>query len=583
MSASAASRLRQLATQYHGGELDLQTYRQLRAELLDRLTISDADPEESSTTLPQRTRPVVTTPAAVPVPPLMPAPVPVPAVPAPARVAPPPSAAPAPRPQPAAATAAAPEAPGARSGMGTYIVVALIALLGFGAVWFFYLRPSPAANDGLSVQAGTESESYSAIHDFLDADDWSDEQIANFNTRWATLPDDLRASALDQPWYQNFVERVRSRVKEQRALTATADSAGTVEGPLASLASSVGIDISAPDRPVAPRIVEAAGDVAADETQAVNPAPTKVSSKAAAPVAALSPAKTVATSTPAGQAGKSGAASSQAASGAAAKSAAPQPAPPGGPDPCAAKVGTRKPQCRDALSTGGLGPFLAVISKGEFQMGNKDVTQEQPVHRVAFAKPFAIAEFETSQAEYRRFCTETKRACEAQPWTGDDLPVVRVNWQDARDYVTWLSKVSGRNYRLATEAEWEFAARSGGPALYPSGNALAQTDAVFSGVTKPAAPATRNRQMYVNTSRDNSPKLYHTIGNAREWVEDAWSPNYAGAPDDGSARRSGDGALRVVRGGAYTDIAAKLRFTTREGIDSATRDNVTGFRVVREL
>jgi formylglycine-generating enzyme required for sulfatase activity len=579
MSASAASRLRQLATLYHSGELNLQSYRQQRAELLDRLTSSDPDPEESGNTLPQRTRPV-TAPVAMPAP--------VPDVAVPAAVAPalapaqaPPPAAQAPRPQPAVAAAAA--TPARKGGMGTYIVLALIALLGFGAVWFFYMRPAPVANDAWSVQAGTDTESYSAIHDFLDADDWSDEQIANFNTRWATLPDDMRASALDQPWYQNFVERVRSRVKEQRALTATAESAGTVEGPLASLASTVGIDISSPDKPVAPRIVEVAGEDSADEKEPVAHTATKSSAPPAKPTAVSSPAKTAVAPARASQPGRSGASTAQAASGAAAKTPAPQVVPPAGPDPCASKVGTRKPQCRDALSTGGLGPYLAVISKGEFQMGNKDVTQEQPVHRVAFAKPFAIGEFETSQAEYRLFCTETKRACEAQPWTGDDLPVVQVSWQDARDYVTWLSKVSGRNYRLATEAEWEFAVRSGGPALYPSGNALGQTDAVFSGVTRPTAPATRNRQMYVNTSKDNAPKLYHTIGNVREWVEDAWSPNYAGAPDDGSARKSAEGALRVVRGGAFTDIAAKLRFTTREGIDSATRDNVTGFRVVREL
>jgi formylglycine-generating enzyme required for sulfatase activity len=578
MSASAASRLRQLATQYHSGELNLQSYRQQRAELLDRLTSTDADPEESGTTLPQRTRPV-TAPVAMPAP-VPAAAVPAPTAPAPAPVQPPPAAHP-PRPQPAVAAAVA--TPERKGGIGTYIVVALIALLGFGAVWFFYMRPAPVANDGLSAQAGADTESYSAIHDFLDADDWSDEQIANFNTRWATLPDDMRASALDQPWYQNFVERVRSRVKEQRALTATAESAGTVEGPLASLASSVGIDISSPDEPVAPRIVEAASEDSADKKEPVARTASKGSAQPAKATAVTPPAKTAVASAPSSQPGRSGASTAQAASAAAAKTPAPHAVPPAGPDPCAAKVGTRKPQCRDALSTGGLGPFLAVISKGEFQMGNKDVSQEQPVHRVAFAKPFAIGEFETSQAEYNLFCTETKRACEAQPWTGDDLPVVQVSWQDARDYVTWLSKVSGRNYRLATEAEWEFAVRSGGPALYPSGNALGQTDAVFSGVTRPTAPATRNRQMYVNTSKDNSPKLYHAIGNVREWVEDAWSPNYAGAPDDGSARGSAEGALRVVRGGAFTDIAAKLRFTTREGIDSATRDNVTGFRVVREL
>src|SRR5688572_33300816 len=105
MSASAASRLRQLATLYHSGELNLQSYRQQRAELLDRLTSSDPDPEESGNTLPQRTRPV-TAPVAMPAP--------VPDVAVPAAVAPalapaqaPPPAAQAPRPQPAVAAAAA--------------------------------------------------------------------------------------------------------------------------------------------------------------------------------------------------------------------------------------------------------------------------------------------------------------------------------------------------------------------------------------------------------------------------------------------------------------------------------------------
>lgn len=570
MSASAATRLRQLATQYHSGEINLQSYRQQRAELLDRLTSSDADPEESSTTLPQRTRPAAT-----------PAPPPAPATAAAPPLAPPPApAAQAPRPKPPAAE---PPQSKPRSGMGTYAVVALIALLGFGAVWFFYMRQAPATYEGQAMQPGADTESYSAIRDFLDADDWSDEQIANFNTRWATLPDDMRAAALDQPWYQNFVERVRSRVKEQRALTATADSAGTVEGPLAALASSVGIDISSPDRPVAPRVVEVAGEESAGPKEKVAHTATKAPAPAATPAAAAPVAKAATASTPTHQA-RPGASAAQAGSAQVTRTAAQPPAPPVGPDPCRAMVGARKPQCRDALSTGGHGPTLAVVSRGEFQMGNKDVSQEQPVHTVKFDKSFAIAEFETSQAEYRLFCTETKRDCEAQPWTGDDLPVVRVSWQDARDYVTWLSKVSGRNYRLATEAEWEFAVRGGTQALYPSGNALLPIEAVFStGVTKPTAPAGRNRQMYANTTRDSGPKLYHAIGNVREWVEDAWSPNYSGAPEDGSARKSGSGAQKVVRGGAYTDIAAKLRFTTREGLDAATRDNVTGFRVVREL
>ena len=586
MSASAATRLRQLATQYHGGELDLASYRRLRAELLDRLTATDGDAEEAGSTTPQRPR-AAAAPAAVPAPAPAATPATSPApVPAPVPVAKAPKAAP-PRPvAPATTQPSAPEAqpPAPKGGGKSFIVVALVAVVVLGAAGFFFMRPAAGPAGAAAEPVDTTSESYVAITDFLAMDDWGDEQIANFNTRWATLPDDLRTAALDQPWYQNFVERVRSRVKEQRALTATAESAGTVEGPLAALANSVGIDISAPDRIATPPVTSAHA-TAREEEESVpaaqaSPAVTKASASKTASPAGVSTAAKGTTGPAASGSGKSaaGGASNQAAAATGAKSAAPA-AVGESPEPCRAEyAGTRKRRCRDALSIGGFGPFLVGVRSGEFDMGSKEAGQEQPVHHVRIEKPFAIAEYETSQAEYRLFCTETRHACEAQPWTGDDLPVVKVSWQDARDYVAWLSKVSGNTYRLATEAEWEYAARGGTAALYPSGDALSPTDAVFTVDDKLSEPWPRSRQINANAF-----KLFHTIGNVREWVEDTWSADFEGAPDDGSARRTGDTAMRVVRGGAYNDTKPKLRVSTREGLATSTRDVVTGFRVVREF
>jgi formylglycine-generating enzyme required for sulfatase activity len=562
MSASAATRLRQLATQYHGGELDLSSYRRMRAELLDRLTSSEVEPEEAVTTLPQRTRAVPTAPA----PPAVSAPKP-----APAASGPPPPA-------------AEKNAPRKRSS-GIYVVVGLLVVAA-AAAGYFYLRPvAPAASNDAAPPPDTTSESYLAIHDFLAADDWSDEQLANFNTRWATLPDDQRVAALDQSWYRDFVERVRSRVKERRALTATADRPGTVEGPLSALASSVGIDISSPDAIVVPvrrPVVSEGGDEdrgAATTTAASQQRPIAATSPTATPPAiAASEKAAVPAST--GAATKTASAAVRQA-GATASSAAAPLSPPdnsNNPDRCRLElVGSRRPKCRDALAGGGLGPFMIVIGKGGFEMGSRQIAQEEPVHPVTFSKPFAIAEHEASQAEYKAFCSQTGRACEAQPWQGDDYPVVRVSWQDAHDYAAWLSRVTGNKYRLATEAEWEFAARGGGAALYPSGDSLAQTDAVYSENEKLSSPWRRAQK--INAAF----RLFHTIGNVREWVEDPWSSTYAGAPADGSARASGEGALRVVRGGAYTDLKPKLRFTTREGLEASTRDAITGFRVVRDF
>jgi formylglycine-generating enzyme required for sulfatase activity len=560
MSASAATRLRQLATQYHGGELDLPSYRRLRAELLDRLTSSDGETDDAVTTLPQRTRPVAAAAAPASAPKATPAAIP--------------------SPPPAPATSE----PRKRS-TGLFVIVGLVVVAA-AAAGYFYLRPvTPAASSAAAPAPDTTTESYFAIHDFLAADDWSDEQLANFNTRWATLPDDQRVAALDQPWYQDFVERVRSRVKERRALTATADRPGTVEGPLSALASSVGIDISSPDAIIVPVRRPAVSDQdgedrgAAATTAASRQPPVAATSTAAAPAAIDAATKPVAPVNATTAAKPAGGAVRQA--GTAASVAAAPLSPPdnsNNPDRCRLElVGSRRPKCRDALAGGGLGPSMIVVDKGVFEMGSAQIAQEEPVHPVTFAKPFAIAEHETSQAEYRAFCSQAGRTCEAQPWQGDDYPVVRVSWQDARDYAAWLSRATGNRYRLATEAEWEYAARGGGAALYPSGEALAQTDAVYSENEKLTAPWRRSQK--INAAF----RLFHTIGNVREWVEDPWSPTYAGAPADGTARQSGEGAQRVVRGGAYTDLKPKLRFTTREGLDASTRDVITGFRVVRDF
>jgi len=211
-------------------------------------------------------------------------------------------------------------------------------------------------------------------------------------------------------------------------------------------------------------------------------------------------------------------------------------------------------------------------------MGSNASAAEGPVHRVTLRKAFSIGVYEVSQSEFRQYCESAGRSCAAQPWAGDDYPVVNVSWNDAVAYAEWLSSVTGQHYRLPTESEWEYAARAGQTGLYPSGDALSATDAWFALHDAPARPAPRSQQFNHNAFR-----LYHTVGNVREWVGDIWSGNFAGAPTDGAARTTGQAGFHVVRGGSYVDTASKLRLTTREGLTAGTRDALTGFRVVREL
>ncbi len=211
-------------------------------------------------------------------------------------------------------------------------------------------------------------------------------------------------------------------------------------------------------------------------------------------------------------------------------------------------------------------------------MGSTVTATEGPVHAVTLRKPFGISVYEVSQAEFRTYCQRPGHTCAPQPWTGDDYPVVNVSLSDAHAYAEWLSATTGQHYRLPTEAEWEYAARAGQTGLYPSGDSLAATDAWFALHGAPTGAARRSQQFNRNAFR-----LYHMIGNVREWVDDVWSGNFEGAPADGSARTTGQSGVHAVRGGSYVDNSAKLRLSTREPLADSTRDAVTGLRIVREL
>jgi formylglycine-generating enzyme required for sulfatase activity len=205
--------------------------------------------------------------------------------------------------------------------------------------------------------------------------------------------------------------------------------------------------------------------------------------------------------------------------------------------------------------------------------------EEQPVHQVMIARPFAVTINEISYAEYRAYCTQPGHECPKQPWDGEKRPVVNVSWNDAVDYAKWLSQATGEHYRLPTEAEWEYFARAGTTGDFWSGKPLDLSQAYFaSAASAPDAPAELSQGGF----NANPWGLLHVAGNVREWVADGWVANYEAAPADGSARAGSD-ELRVVRGGSYHDPLPKLRSAARDKLAAPTRDAYTGIRLVREL
>lgn len=234
-------------------------------------------------------------------------------------------------------------------------------------------------------------------------------------------------------------------------------------------------------------------------------------------------------------------------------------------------------------------PELAVIPAGAFVMGAAGATPrrsaEGPPLAVEIARPFALARRETSVAEWGA-CVAAK-ACAPAPdtgWNGDDLPVTNVSWTDAEAFAGWLSRATGKAYRLPSEAEWEYAARAGATSSFSFGDALAAKDASFDGALPfgGAAGAALKRPRPVASYAANAFGLYDMHGNVWEWTADCWAPSHRGAPADGSPR---DGACqsRVIKGGAWNSGGWRLRAEHRIGKNAAAREFDNGFRVARDL
>jgi formylglycine-generating enzyme required for sulfatase activity len=225
-------------------------------------------------------------------------------------------------------------------------------------------------------------------------------------------------------------------------------------------------------------------------------------------------------------------------------------------------------------------PEMVVVPSGEFDMGGKDSPYEGPQHRVTIAKPFAIERRETSFAEWDACVADGK--CKHRPddrgWGRGDQPVIDVSWEDAKAFVLWLTQKSGRNYRLPSEAEWEYAARAGTTTTFWWGREIGKSNANCDNCGD-----SLRRTMRTGSYRPNGFGLYDTSGNVYEWVEDCWNDNYKNAPKDGSAWTQGNCRQRVMRGGSFANKANTVTSAARYRYDLDVRYFANGFRVVRDV
>lgn len=248
----------------------------------------------------------------------------------------------------------------------------------------------------------------------------------------------------------------------------------------------------------------------------------------------------------------------------------------------------------DALALGGSGPEMVVIPAGRFRMGcvtrSGCFPDERPVHRVFFDEPIAVSRYAVTFEDYDRFAGSNRPADEG--WGRERRPVINVSWDDAVRYAQWLSRETGENYRLLSEAEWEYAARAGSERKYHFGNdstqlcryanhADAETD--YEWRNSYCSDGVGKKTAIVGSYLPNAFGLYDMHGNVWEWVQDCWNDHYRRAPRDGAARLEGDCSMRVLRGGAFGYEPESQRAAFRTPLSSRGRSNDIGFRVARTL
>jgi len=256
----------------------------------------------------------------------------------------------------------------------------------------------------------------------------------------------------------------------------------------------------------------------------------------------------------------------------------PSPAPPRPSEPTVVPKQREKPA---ATSKGSIpNPQMIRISPGSFMMGSSEKDRESPIHEVHITKPFAMAAYETTFDEYDRFARATGRRLPKDEGFGrGSRPVIDVIWYEAKAYAQWLSQQTGKRYRLPTEAEWEYAARSGG------------TDETWAGTSVESelenyAVYEAKRTKAVGSKKPNGLGLFDMSGNVDEWVEDCWHGSYTQAPADGSAwleENGGNCGRRVFRGGSWFNDPVFLRASLRFGGVTDYRSYFLGFRLVQDI
>ena len=268
-------------------------------------------------------------------------------------------------------------------------------------------------------------------------------------------------------------------------------------------------------------------------------------------------------------------------------------------------------------------PLMVVVPPGSYMMGTpvserKRRRDEGPRHIVTIEYPLAVGVYEITRGEYRSFAESTGHPATTicWRWNGewsrysgnwsnpgyrqtDRDPVVCVSWEDAMEYVRWLSRETGEDYRLLSEAEWEYVARGEtNTARYWGAESAENQCRYANGADRTLRNKDRHQDWewkitacddgYHRTSpagsyEENGYGLHDVLGNVWEWTQDCESEDYEGVPSDGSSWEREACDRRVIRGGSWSDTSDVLRSGNRGWANTDHRDYTLGVRVARTI
>ncbi|WP_371718254.1 formylglycine-generating enzyme family protein [Anabaena sp. UHCC 0204] len=236
---------------------------------------------------------------------------------------------------------------------------------------------------------------------------------------------------------------------------------------------------------------------------------------------------------------------------------------------------------------------MIYIPGGTFLMGAPKIEvdsddDERPQHYVT-VKPFYLGKYTITQEQWEKVvysCPTIEDWLDPHPsyFKGDKLPVEQVSWYDAVEFCARLAKKTGRQYRLPSEAEWEYACRAGSAKPFAFGDTITTDVVNYDGnYTYGNAPKGKYRVQTtaIGTFPPNAFGLYDMHGNVLEWCADSWHDSYEDAPSDGSAWiNENDNQHRLLRGGSWNHYPEWCRSATRNRLAPDVRNGLVGFRVV---